>query len=429
MMMKKFPIFIKIRSFKVKKPLRKLNKLVGGVKVENVVLVDGVRTPFGKLGGNLKDFSSVALGSMVIKETMRRTKMEADSVDEVIMGSAMLAGATSVAARQMLFKSGLLETTKSMTIDRACCSSMTAVGVAMKNILAGDSDVVLAGGIESMSQTPLLLREARWGSRLGDITAEDPLKIKNPITNTPVAYVTGHEALKYGVDREQQDEWALGSHLKYFAAFESNKFKDELMSVEIPQRKSEPIIMNKDESPRPDTSYYKLRNLKTVYDSPTITAGNAPGLNDGATLLTVMSQKKQQELNLHSIGTILSYVNVSGDPNASVIYPGIAIQKALQKANISLKDLKRIEINEAFAAMPLVSTKVLSDGDNGLLTKLRSITNVNGGAVAMGHPTGASGARLIMTLAYELRRLGGGYGAAAICGGYGQADAVIIRVD
>ncbi|MCH6267969.1 thiolase family protein [Neobacillus citreus] len=397
--------------------------------MKEVRIVSAVRTPFGKLGGALKNKSSVDLGAIAVKGAISRVGLNLEQVNEVIMGSAALAGSTSVAARQILFKAGLPGSTPSLTIDRACCSSVTAVGLAMKDILLGEAETVVAGGFESLSQTPYLLREGRWGKRLGDMTLEDPLQIRNPITNTPVALVTGEEALKYGVSREEQDEWAWESHKKYFAAYESGKYEDELLPVQLPTNKGDSIIFQQDESPRRDASLEKLQRLKTVYGSPTITPGNAPGLNDGSAALVLMSNRMQDKLNLESMATILSYATISGDASSSVAMPALAINKALKKAGMDLEQVKRIEINEAFAAMPLVSTKVLSNGDDALLRQLRSITNVNGGAIAIGHPTGASGGRIIMSLIYELRRIGGGIGVAAICGGYGQADAVVIKVN
>ena len=345
------------------------------------------------------------------------------------MGVAILAGTASVAARQILFATGLPPETPSLTLDRACCSSMTCTALAMRNILAGEIETAVAGGMEAMSQTPLVARNARWGLRLGGIMLEEPLFMRNPIVDMPIAVGVGEVALEYGFGREDQDRWALGSHQKYFEAFNAERFADEIHPVEISQKKGPAVLMDKDESPRSDTSMEKLSKLPTVYGGKTVTAGNAPGLNDGATALVLMSKEKQKEMGLEPLATILSYANMAGDPLSSPYMPALSTQKALKKAGLKLKDMKRIEINEAFAAVPLVSTKVLSNGDNQLLKHLRSITNVNGGAVAIGHPTGASGARLIMTLIYELRRLGGGYGSAAICGGYGQSDAVIVKVD
>ena len=398
--------------------------------MSEVKVVSAVRTPFGRLGGILKDYFPVELGSKIIQAAMERIHIDPKIVDEVYMGSALLAGATMVATRQMLFKVGLPGTTRSLTVDRACCSSMTCVGLGAKSILLKDADTVIAGGWETMSQTPFLLWEARWGKRLGDLKVEDMLMMRNPITATPIAVVTGKKALEFGVSREDQDQWALGSHQKYFSAFSAGKFTDEILTIEIPSPKGKgpATIVQQDESPRADTSIEKLSQLKTVYGSPTVTPGNAPGLSDGASAVILMSAKKQKETGFEVLGEILSYAQAAGEPDESVFMPANSIRQALQKAGLLIKDLKRIEINEAFAAMPLVSTKVLSDGDPELLVHLRSITNVNGGAVAIGHPTGASGARLLMTLIYELRRLGGGIGAAAICGGFGQSDAVIVKV-
>jgi acetyl-CoA C-acetyltransferase len=231
------------------------------------------------------------------------------------------------------------------------------------------------------------------------------------------------------VDREEQDQWALQSHQRYFSALASGKFAGEIQPVEISGAKGSSLTMDRDESPRADTTLEKLRSLPTVYGSKTVTAGNAPGLNDGASALVLMSRERQKELGLGPLAKILAYVNIAGDPLASPYLPALAIRKALEKIDRKLPDLKRIEINEAFAATALVSTKVLSSGNEALLERLRAITNVNGGAVAIGHPTGASGGRITMTLIHELRRAGGGLGAAAICGGYGQSDAVIVEVD
>jgi len=397
--------------------------------MREMVVVSAVRTPFGKFGGLLRDFSAVDLGTMAVKSVMEKIELDPVVVEELYMGVAVLAGTASVAARQILFTTGLAPETPSLTIDRACCSSSTCMALAMRNILAGETDSAIAGGMEAMSQTPLVARNVRWGVRLGGIMLEEPLFMRNPIVDIPIAVGVGDVSIEYGFGRDAQDEWALRSHQRYFEAYDAGKFADEISPVDVPQKKGPSIRMDKDESPRQDTSMEKLSSLSPVYGGKTVTAGNAPGLNDGATALLVMSRKKQEELGLKPLATIVSYANMAGDPLSSPFMPALSTRKALDKAGLKIQDLKRIEINEAFAAVPLVSTKVLSDGDDKLLEHLRSITNVNGGAVAIGHPTGASGARLIMTLIYELRRIGGGYGSAAICGGYGQSDAVIVRVD
>jgi acetyl-CoA C-acetyltransferase len=398
--------------------------------MKEIVIVSAARTPFGKFGGQLRYCSAVDLGTMAVKAVMKKIDFDPKDVDELIMGVAVLAGTASVASRQILFTTGLPPHTPSLTIDRACCSSTSSVAIAMRNIQAGETGVAIAGGMEAMSQTPLVARNIRWdGVRLGGLMLEEPLFLRNPIVNIPLAVGVGDVSLQHGVSREEQDQWALGSHQKYFKALDAGKFKEEISPVEIPQKKGDPVVMSSDESPRRGTSLEKLAKLPPVYGGKTVTAGNAPGLNDGATALLLMSREIQEKMGLKPLATIVSYANMAGDPLASPYMPAHSIAKALKRADIGLKDLKRIEINEAFAAVPLVSTKVISDGDAALMEKLRSITNVNGGAVAIGHPTGASGVRLIMTLIYELRRLGGGLGSAAICGGYGQSDALVIRVD
>ena len=302
------------------------------------------------------------------------------------------------------------------------------VRVKLRNIRNGEIHTAIAGGMEAMSQTPLIARGVRWGVRLGGVMLEEPLFLRNPILNIPLAVGAGEVALQHGVGREEQDQWALRSHQKYFSALEAGRLENEIRQVEIPSGKGPPRSIDRDESPRSDTTIEKLRTLPTVYGSKTVTAGNAPGLNDGASALILMSEERQRELGIVPLAKILAYVNIAGDPLASPYLPAHAILKALEKAGRKLSDLRRLEINEAFAATALVSTKVLSSDSQKALEGLRSITNVNGGAVAIGHPTGASGGRIAMTLVYELRRAGGGLGAAAICGGYGQSDAVIVEV-
>ena len=397
--------------------------------MREVFIVSAARTPFGKFGGRLKDFSAVDLGTKAVMASMERISLDPSLVDELYLGVAVLAGTASVAARQVLFTSGLPAHTPSLTIDRACCSSMTCIGLGLRNIRSGEIHTVVSGGMEAMSQTPLIARGVRWGVRLGGVMLEEPLFLRNPILNIPLAVGAGEIALKYGVSREEQDLWALRSHHKFFAALEAGKLADEIQPVEVPSEKGSVSRMDRDESPRSDTTIEKLRALPTVYGSKTVTAGNAPGLNDGASALILMSGERQKELGIVPLGRILAHVNIAGDPLASPYLPAHAIRKALERAGRNLSDLKRVEINEAFAATALISTKVLSSDSEKRLEQLRSITNANGGAVAIGHPTGASGGRITMTLVHELRRSGGGLGAAAICGGYGQSDAVIIEVD
>ena len=395
--------------------------------MREVFIVSAARTPFGKFGGQLKDLTAVDLGTKAVMASLQRIHLDPALVDELYMGVAVLAGTASVAARQILVSSGLPPHTPSLTVDRACCSSMTCLGLGMRNILGGEIHTAVAGGMEAMSQTPLIARGVRWGVRLGGVMLEEPLFLRNPILNIPLAVGAAEVALQHGVSREEQDQWALRSHQKFFSALRGGKFADEIQPMEVPTGKGSNLAMGQDESPRADTTIEKLRALPTVYGSKTVTAGNAPGLNDGASALVLMSGERQKELGVAPLARILAYVNIAGDPLASPYLPALAIRKALEKAGRKLTDLKRLEINEAFAATALVSTKVLSSENEKILEQLRSITNVNGGAVAIGHPTGASGGRITMTLVQELRRAGGGLGAAAICGGYGQSDAVIVE--
>jgi acetyl-CoA C-acetyltransferase len=392
--------------------------------MHTVSIVEAIRTPFGKLGGKLKQYSAVELGGLATLAALQRSGIRPEEITESIFGSALLAASTSVAARQINFKAGIPADTPSLTLDRACCSAMTTIGLGATKIRAGEAEVILAGGIESCSQTPFLMRGVRAGRRLGDFTVEDPLQLRNPINQMPIAGVTGTQALKFGVSREQQDAWAYRSHMTYFAAHEKGVYADEIVPVDC----GDGTTLAIDESPRRDASLERLAALPTVYGGPTVTAGNAPGLNDGAAAVLLMSGEAARARGLEPLGEIVSYAQLCGDLDSSVYMPGKAIMTALAKAGIPLSEIKRIEINEAFAAMPLVSTLHMANGDVQQAEKLRAITNVNGGSVALGHPTGASGARVVMALARELKRLGGGYGAAAICGGYGQADALILKV-
>lgn len=393
----------------------------------SIVIADAIRTPFGRLGGMLKEYSAVELGAHVVRQLLARAPVRPEEISESYFGSAVLAGATLVAARQINIKAGLPPETPSLTVDRACCSSMTAIGLGLMRVRLGEATVVLSGGVESCSQTPFLERKTRWGHRLGDFTTEDPLQFRNPITGVSLAKVTGEVAIEHGVTREEQDDWAYESHQKYFRALERGAFQEEICSIGIPDENAE-LKSVVDESPRKNILRSKLAELPTIYGGPTVTAGNAPGLNDGASATLVMSANESHRRGIEPLCEVVSYAQLCGSLTSSPYLPGQAILKALKSADVRLADLKLIEINEAFAAMPLVSTKVIAGEDSKQMAHLRDITNVNGGAVAIGHPTGASGARLVMNLARSLRRQGGGYGAAAICGGFGQADALVIKV-
>lgn len=402
----------------------------------DVVIVSAVRTPFGKFDGVLKNILSMDLGVQVLKEAVGRIGLDPANVDEVYYGTcipAEYAIYTNVPARQITLLAGFPEKNISLTIDRACCSSMTALRLGCRAIKSGDAEIVIASGAENMGNTPLIAgaAKARWGTRLGPVELEDVLHELGYGRKgfAPVATDAGYVAEEYGVTRQMQDEWAAESHAKYFKAFKDKKFRigEELMRLEIPQKKA-PIVLENDESPRENLSLDKLAALKTVYGSPTITAGNAPGLNSGASAIVLMSRKKAEALNLKPLGEIDACECGAGTPKYMACVPAETIDKMFSRKKYTIDDMDLIEINEAFAAVTLVSLKMLAEKDPAKMKDLMKKTNVNGGAIAIGHPVGASGARITMTLMYELMRRGGGKGVAAICGGLSQGEALIVKV-
>lgn len=395
--------------------------------MNEVVVVSAVRTPFSKFGGTLKDFNTVDLGSMVVKEVVKRASLSPEDVEEVYMGVNMPSSNRSI-ARQITLKAGLPDYVNSATMDRACCSSSVAIATAYRAIKAGEAEIAIGGGTENLSRVPYFLEDLRWGKRMGDVVLKDIVVVTCPYTGVPRAVQAGSEALEYGVTREDQDRWALRSQTLYARALAARKFEDEIMPVEIPSKKGAPAVLNQDEGARPDTTLEKLAGLPTVYGSQTVTAGNAPGLNTGASALLLMSRQKADELGISPLGTIVAHAQGSGHPQRIASIPAYTAQKALKKAGMNIEEIDLVEINEAFAAMPLVSTKILGENDPARIEKIRDKTNVNGGAIAIGHPTGASAGRLLMTLIYELRRRGGKYGLMAICGGIGEGESFIVRV-
>jgi len=401
----------------------------------DVVVVSAVRTPFGKFGGTLKDIPSIDLGAMVIREVLQRAKVKGEEVEETYYGVAVpgeVGLETDVPARQATLKAGLPGDSVSITLDRACCSSMAAVRLGYRAIKAGEIEIALGVGAENMSRTPLVVPPyVRWGSRLGSIELWDGLFGLGYKGFNPVSVDTGEVALEYGISREDQDRWAYGSQMKYAKAFKEGKFVigEELMRVEIPQGKKPPIILEQDEFPKPDTTLEKLSKLPLVYGSPTVTAGNAPGLDTGASAILIMSEKKAREKGLKPLARIVSMIATATTPRLIAAIPGFTIQKVLEKASMSLDQIGLIEVNEAFAAMPLVTAKILANGDPEKMKSILEKTNVNGGAIAIGHPVGASGARILLTMIYELRRRGGGIGVASICGGLAQGEGAVIQVE
>jgi acetyl-CoA C-acetyltransferase len=403
---------------------------------EEVVVISAVRSPFGKFGGAMKDVTLPKLGGLVVAEAIRRAGIRPDDVEEVATG-VNLPGADRSIARQLLISAAIPPSRVAYTVDRACCSSMAAVNMASRSIRLAEANVAVAGGVENMSKVPYFLTDLRWGHRLGDVTLKDQLVIACPMTGKPRAVQAGEEAVEYGVTREEQDRWAWRSHQNYCKAKELAKFKDELMSIEVPQEREQSLLaVAEDESPRSDTTVEKLAKLPTIYGSATVTAGNAPGLSTGASALVLMSRKEAQRRDKRPLATLMGWAMASGHPDRIASIPAESARIALEKVGMSVDDIDLIEINEAFAAVPLVSTLIMAGRDKAKAEAIRAKTNVNGGAIAIGHPTGATGARLILTLIYELRRLrkeaGGArpyYGLATLCGGIGEGEAVIVKVD
>jgi len=358
---------------------------------------------------------------------MQNSPIDDREIDAVIMGLC-LPGVGLSPARQAVLTAKLPVDTNAFTVDRACCSALTAAGIGMQLILRGQASIIITGGMENMSRTPYLIPQMRWGARLGDITIRDELVIRNAYLDMPMAKYAGEVAVEKGIDRREQDDWALRSHQRWGEAQTKGRFNEELISVEIPSAKGETLLLTHDEHPRPDTTIGKLSALKPVYESPTVTAGNASGISDGATATILMKKEEAKKRGILPLGKIVAYAPICGEPRESPILPAVAVKKVLNQADLALGDMKLIEINEAFAAMPLVSSLVLAGFDRRKAEKIREKLNIDGGAIAIGHPIGATGARLLMHMLYELRRQGGGYGLVAICGAIGQADAMIVEV-
>jgi acetyl-CoA C-acetyltransferase len=405
-------------------------------KNSDVVIVSALRTPFGRYGGSLRDFDYFDLGAIPMREVLKRVNVAPSTVSEVFWGVGDTSPCkdvyTPVAARQTLIKAGLPHETASISFDMACVSAMHAVKLAGLHMKAGELDCAIAGGATSFSREPLVVRNLRFGGfRLGDVKMEDPLLGLGYKDFNPVSVDSDIVALEHGVERAEQDEWALRSHVKYGEAWKAGKFKEEIFPLSIPQPKGEPVILDIDEQYRPNTTLEGLAKLKTVYNTRTITAGNAPGLNDGATAILLMTRQKAADMGLTPLATVVTNVHFAMNASRMPEAPGYGMQMALKKAGLSLDDMAVMEINEAFACVALVSLRILAGGDNekARLNQLKEKTNVNGSAIAIGHPNTASGARIVMNLMYELRRRGGGYAIGSLCGGLAQSDTCIIKVD
>jgi acetyl-CoA C-acetyltransferase len=403
-------------------------------KDNDVVIVAAARTPFGRFGGSLRDIDYYELGAIPMREVVKRAGVKPSVVNEVFWGvgdtSACRDPYTPVAARQSLIRAGLPHETVSISFDMACVSAMHAVKLAAMEMKTGEIEVAIAGGATSFGQSPLVVRGLRFnGYRLTDIKMEDPLVALGYKDFNPVSVDTDNVTHEYGFTRKDLDEWSLRSHQNYGKAWNAGKFKDEIMPLPIPQPKGDPKILDIDEQYRADTTIERLAGLKTVYNTRMITAGNAPGLNDGATAIMLMTRKKAKELGLNVLGVIVASTSIAINASRMPEGPGFAMLKALAKANLTFDDMAFMEINEAFAAVPLVSMMVAVDKDKNKYKAMAEKMNLNGSAVAIGHPNTASGARIIMNLMYELRRRGGGYAMGSLCGGLAQADACIIKVE
>jgi acetyl-CoA C-acetyltransferase len=391
------------------------------------LLLSGIRTPFSRFGGALRGVPSVELAAYAMRRALEHSGVAPADVDEVYDGVTIPAEEAldgSIPARVAMIRAGIPDDRLSLTIDRACCSSLTAIQLAARAIRSGDANVVLAGGSENMGRAAFLVPpDIRWGIKRGDVTLKDPMAAPGAdIGGKPVAVDAGEVAVEYGITREQSDAWALRSHESYLRALDSGFFADEITPYQDGETKLEA-----DEGPRRDTSLEKLARLRPIFGSPVVTPGNAPGLDTGACFVLVVSARFARERQLEPLARIRSAGSVARAPREIPVAPAPALQRALKPLGWAADQLDRIEINEAFACVPLVTTRVLADGDEAREERLRERTNVNGGAVAIGHPTGASGARLALTLARELRRRGGGRGGASICGGLGQADALVLE--
>lgn len=388
------------------------------------VVLGGARTPFGKFGGALKEVPAVELGGIAIRGALERAGIPGEAVEEVIMGMVLQGGAGQIPSRQAARRAGLPWDVQTETINKVCASGLRSATLADQVIRSGGSQVIVAGGMESMSNAPYIVPSGRWGQRMGDGKLVD-LMIHDGLwcafDDVHMIVHGSNVAAEYGVSREDQDRWALRSHERAIAAIESGKLAEEIVPVMVKTKKHE-MVVDTDESPRRDTSLEKLATLPPVYlKDGTITAGNAPGVNDGAAALVLASANKARELGVEPLATIVGHAAVAMEARYFPITPAYAIQKLLKQHDLKLDDIHLFEVNEAFAAVALSNGKILGWDQEKV--------NVNGGAIALGHPIGASGARILLTLIHELRRRGGGWGVAAICSGSAQGDAVLVKVD
>jgi acetyl-CoA C-acetyltransferase len=387
------------------------------------VIVSGARTPIGRFGGGFRDLKAVDLGAVAIREALRRAGIPADQIDYVIMGQVLQAGAGQITARQAAVAAGVPKEVPAITINKVCLSGLNAVALADQLIRAGEIEIAVAGGMESMSTAPYLLPDARWGVRMGNSEIVDSMVFDglwSTFTDKHMGDSSDEVNAELGIDREEQDAWAARSHQRAAAAWDQGRMADEVVPVEVPQRKGDPVRVERDEGIRPDTTAEGLAGLKPAFRKDgTITAGNASQISDGGAALIVMSSERAEGLGLEPLAEVVAHgMSAERYPYLHTV-PALAMEAALKKAGLSASDLGVVEINEAFAAVALNATRMLGID--------QEVVNPGGGAVALGHPIGMSGARLVLTAAYEMRRRGAEYAGAALCGGGGQGDALIVK--
>jgi acetyl-CoA C-acetyltransferase len=387
------------------------------------VIVAGARTPIGKFRGSLAGFTAMELGSIAIRATLERSGVAPEQVEYVIMGHVIQAGTGQITARQAAVGAGIPKEVPAITVNKVCLSGLSAIAMADQMIRAGELEIAVAGGMESMTNAPFLIPKARDGSRLGDTPMLDSMVhdgLWSSFHDHHMGEGTDIVSRELGIDRAEQDTWSARSHARAAEAWDAGRLAEEVVAVEVPQRKGDPVVFDRDEGMRPDTSVEALTALKPAFTSDgTVTAGNASQISDGAAAVVVMSEEAADRLGMHPIAVIEAYGMAAGAYSSLQTVPALAIEAALKRAGLDAGDLGLVEINEAFAAVTVHAARMLGIGED--------IVNVNGGAIALGHPIGASGARLVLTLALEMRRRGVDLGAAALCGGGGQGDALIIR--
>ncbi len=393
--------------------------------MKEVVIVSARRSPIGKFGGSLKGISAVDLGATVVAESLKAINLDPALVDEVILGNVLSAGLGQNVSRQIAMNAGIPQESSAFTINKVCGSGLKSVILAAQSIMLGDNDIVVAGGSENMSRAPYVLNDYRFGGKMMDGVIVDTMQkdgLKDAFDDIAMGITAENIADLYNFTREEQDAFAAGSQNKAEAAIKAGKFKDEIIPIEIPQRKGEPVLFDTDEFPRFGATAEGLAGLRPAFKKGgTVTAGNASGINDGAAVIILMSREKAEELNMPILGSVHSYATGGVDPKIMGTGPIPATRKALAKGNMEVKDLDLIEANEAFASQAM---SVMKD-----LELDPAITNVNGGAIALGHPIGASGARVLVTLVNEMQKRDAKNGLATLCIGGGQGISVIIKRD